>query len=149
MSSMTLEDLSAHLKKIDFCMLSTNAGSGKLTTRPMSNNGDVEYDGDSWFFSYSDTRKVADIEGTSGVLLTFTAPPSLLGKPGIFIAIEATASIVREKDVFANHWNSELTRWFPEGIDTPGLVLIKVAASTIQYWDGEETGALPLPLRQD
>ena len=47
MASMTLEDLSSQLKKIDFCMLSTNAGSGRISARPMSNNGDVEYDGDS------------------------------------------------------------------------------------------------------
>lgn len=144
MTSMTLEDLSSQLKKIDFCMLSTNAGSGRISSRPMSNNGDVEYDGDSWFFSYEDTRKIAEIEGIKNVSLTFTAPPSLLGKPGIFIAIEGIASLVRDKTAFEKHWLADLERWFPEGIDTPGLVLIKVSASSIQYWDGEENGEVNL-----
>ncbi|MGO7170062.1 pyridoxamine 5'-phosphate oxidase family protein [Rhizobium leguminosarum] len=145
MASMTLEDLSSQLKKIDFCMLSTNAGSGRISARPMSNNGDVEYDGDSWFFSYEDSRKITEIEGIDTVLLTFTAPPSLLGKPGIFIAVEGLASLVRDKAAFQEHWVPDLERWFPEGVDTPGIVLIKVSASSIRYWDGEENGEVILP----
>ncbi|PDT10392.1 pyridoxamine 5'-phosphate oxidase family protein [Rhizobium sp. M1] len=144
MASMTLEDLSSRLKKIDFCMLSTNAGSGRIASRPMSNNGDVEYDGDSWFFSYENSRKIAEIKGSEIVSLTFTAPPSLLGKPGIFIAIEGIASLVRDKAAFEKHWVADLDRWFPGGIDTPGIVLIKISASSIRYWDGEENGEVTL-----
>ncbi|MBW9117997.1 pyridoxamine 5'-phosphate oxidase family protein [Rhizobium cauense] len=144
MSSMTLVDLSSHLRKIDFCMLCTHTRSGGIATRPMSNNGDVEYDGDSWFFSYDATRKVEEIERIDDVTLTFTAPPSLLGKPGIFVAVEGTASIIRDKTVFEDHWTSGLERWFPDGVDTAGLVLVKVSASTIQYWDGEENGKITL-----
>ena len=145
MASMTFEDLSSQMKKIDFCMLSTNAGSGRISARPMSNNGDVEYDGDSWFFSYEDSRKITEIEGIDIVSLTFTAPPSLLGKPGIFIAVEGVASLVRDKAAFEDHWVPDLERWFPEGVDTPGIVLIKVSASSIRYWDGEENGEVTLP----
>jgi len=49
MSSMTLADLARKLKKIDFCMLTTRSSDGVMSNRPMSNNGDVEYDGDSYF----------------------------------------------------------------------------------------------------
>ena len=52
------------------------------------------------YFSYEETRKIAEIEGNKDVSLTFTAPPSLLGKPGIFIAIEGIASLVRDKAAF-------------------------------------------------
>lgn len=142
MTSMTLQDLSSQLKKIDFCMLSTNAGAGRIGSRPMSNNGDVDYDGDSWFFSYEDTRKVAEIRKNDSVSLTFTAPPSLLGKPGIFIAIEGTAQLVTDKAAFEAHWVKDLDRWFPDGIDTPGIILIKVSADSIQYWDGEDNGEI-------
>ena len=145
MTTMTLEELASQLKKIDFCMLSTNAGSGRISSRPMNNNGDVEYDGDSWFFSYEDSKKVSEIEGIDDVSLTFTAAPSLLGKPGIFIAVEGTASLIRDKSAFEAHWVAELGRWFPEGIETSGIVLIKVSAKTIQYWDGEDNGELSLP----
>ncbi|PDS27825.1 pyridoxamine 5'-phosphate oxidase family protein [Rhizobium phaseoli] len=144
MTSMSLGELSSHLKKIDFCMLSTNAGSGRISSRPMSNNGDVEYDGDLWFFSYEDSRKIAEIESIENVSLTFTAPPGFFGKPGIFIAIDGFASLIRDKSVFEKHWIADLERWFPSGIDTPGLVLIKVSAASIHYWDGEENGEIAL-----
>lgn len=144
MASMTLEEISEKLKKIDFCMLSTNGGSGRISSRPMSNNGDVEYDGDSWFFSFDEKKKVLEIEGIDVVSLTFTAPPTLLGKSGIFIAIEGAASLIRDKAAFEEHWVPDLERWFPDGVDTEGLVLIKVKAISIQYWDGEENGEVAL-----
>lgn len=146
MSTMTFEDLASKIKKIDFCMFSTH-GAGKITSRPMSNNGDVEYDGDSWFFSYADTRKISEINGSNDVSLTFTEPPGILGKPGIFIAIQGIASIVTDKGAFEAHWISGLDRWFPDGIETPGLVLIKVTAASIVYWDGEENGEVEVPSR--
>jgi general stress protein 26 len=144
MAYKTLEDLASQIKKIDFCMLSTNDGSGRISTRPMSNNGDVEYDGDSWFFSYEDSRKISEIERNANVSLTFTAAPSLLGKPGIFIAVDGQTSLVRDKSAFEEHWVSGLDRWFPQGVETPGLVLIKVSASLLHYWDGEENGDVTL-----
>ncbi len=138
MAAMSLEELSEKMRKIDFCMLSTAEGDGHMSTRPMSNNGDVEYDGDSWFFSYEDTRKVTAIGRNPAVSLSLSAPPSLLGKPGIFVVISGRASIVKDKETFKDHWVKDLERWFENGVDTPGLVLIKVHASRIEYWDGED-----------
>jgi general stress protein 26 len=145
MTTMTMEELSTKLGKIDFCMLNSNGGSGIISSRPMSNNGDVEYDGDSWFFSYEATRKVSEIERDRRVSLTFTAPPSILGKPGIFIAVDGESILIRDKSEFEKHWLKELDRWFPEGIDTPGILLIKVSARAIEYWDGDENGRIILP----
>jgi general stress protein 26 len=145
MTTMTIEELSKKLSKIDFCMFNTKGDLGRINSRPMSNNGDVEYDGDSWFFSYEDTRKVSEINRDTGVTLTFTAPPSILGKPGIFIAVDGEASLIRDKSQFEAHWTKDLDRWFPDGIDTPGIVLIKVSAKSIEYWDGEDNGHIDLP----
>jgi general stress protein 26 len=147
MATMTFEDLASKIRKIDFCMLSTTDGMRSISSRPMSNNGDVEYNGDSWFFSYEHTRKIGDIEGVDDVLLTFTEPPGLLERPGIFIAIQGKASIVRDNATFKEHWVSGLERWFPEGAETPDLVLIKVSALSVYYWDGEDNGEVAVPKR--
>ena len=58
MSEILLADIARKLKKIDFCMTSTHGGSGAISNHPMSNNGDVKYDGDSWFFSHTDNRAI-------------------------------------------------------------------------------------------
>lgn len=136
MSTLTLADLSSKMASIDFCMLSTKSASGQVASRPMSNNGDVEYDGDSWFFAYDNSAKIAEIEADPKVGLSFAAGKGLLGKPGIFIAIEGQATLIRDKAQFEAHWTKDLDIWFPDGIDTPGIVLIKVHAGEIEYWDG-------------
>ena len=74
--------------------------------------------------------------------LTLQTKGGLLGKPPIFIAVEATAELIRDKAVLQKHWKAELERWFEDGIDTPGIVLIKAHASRITYWDGEEEGTV-------
>ncbi|WP_037402898.1 pyridoxamine 5'-phosphate oxidase family protein [Sinorhizobium fredii] len=142
MSSLTLCDIAKKLKKIDFCMMATRASSGAIAKRPMSNNGDVEYDGDSWFFSFEETHKVSEIIRDPQVALAFAEPPSLLGKPGIFISIEGAATLIRDKGQFQEHWVADLERWFAQGVETPGLVLIKVHGDRIQYWDGEDNGVI-------
>jgi len=87
----------------------------------MSNNGDVEYDGDSWFFSYEDTRKISEIGRDSSVTLTFTALPSLLGKPGIFIAATGEARLGRDKTQFEAHWMKIWIAGVPMGSTRLGL----------------------------
>ncbi len=144
MADMTLSDISEEMRDIDFCMLTTRTESGGLAGRPMSNNRDVDYDGDSWFFAYDSARSIAEIERDPHVGLAFSGAKSLLGKPGIFINIAGRAQVIRDKGAFAEHWVADLERWFPEGIDTPGMVMLKVSAQHVHYWDGEENGEVSL-----
>ena len=46
-----LEKLRELVKDIDFCMLTTVDEGGDLHSRPMSSNGDIDEDGDIWFFT--------------------------------------------------------------------------------------------------
>jgi general stress protein 26 len=142
MPELTLKQIADRMAGIDFGMLSTRAAGGALASRPMSNNGEVEYRGDSYFFSYEDTRKVADITRDARVGLTFTGTKGLLGRPPLFIAIEGEAELIRDKAAFAERWTSGLEHWFEQGIDTPGLILIKVAARRVHYWDGDDEGEI-------
>ncbi|QBM77904.1 pyridoxamine 5'-phosphate oxidase [Sphingomonas sp. AAP5] len=137
---MTLKDLAAAMRKIDFTMLTTVAPDGGLAARPMSNNADVDYDGDSYFFALDDTHSVHEIAANPKVGLTLHGNSGLLGKPPLFIAVAGQAELIRDKAVFAKHWNPDLERWFAQGVDTPGLVLIKVHAQRVHYWNGEDQG---------
>ena len=140
MNEMSLKDLAETIADIDFTMLSTRAQSGEIAARPMSNNGDVEYDGDSWFFTSEETQMISDIERDPHIGLSLQGKSGLLGKPPIFISIEAKAELVRDKIAFQQHWNKDLDRWFKQGVDTPGIVLIKAHAHRIKYWDGMDEG---------
>jgi general stress protein 26 len=142
--TMTLSDLSEKMSAIDFTMLSTYGKDGEIASRPMSNNGDVDSDGDSFFFTTATAHLVAEIAVNPTVGLTLTGGKSLLGAPGIFISIEGKGELIRDKAAFAAHWTDDLDEWFPGGVDSPDLVLLKVHASRIHYWDGEDEGEIPV-----
>lgn len=138
----TLADLSEKMRDIDFAMLSTHTDGGQIAARPMSNNRQVDYDGTSHYFSMGDTRTVSDIARDPKVGLSFLGKSGLLGMKPFFVAVEGHAELIRDKAAFAEHWTSDLDRWFADGIDTPGLVLIKVRAERVHYWDGEDEGEI-------
>lgn len=140
----TLADLSKAMRDIDFAMLSTHTDGGAIGARPMSNNRQVDYDGDSYYFTTDDTRMVTDIGRDPQVGLSFLGKSGMLGMRPFFVAIEGRADLVRDKAAFAAHWTSDLDRWFEQGIDTPGLVLIHVRAARAHYWDGEDEGEISL-----
>lgn len=142
MSDMTLADLAAKMRKIDFTTLTTRTEGGALAARPMSNNGDVEFDGDCFFFAYDSARSVSDITADRHVSLALQGSAGLLGKPPLFITIQGSATLIRDKAVFADHWTPDLDYWFKDGIDTPGVVMIHVRAERVHYWDGTDEGEI-------
>lgn len=140
MTDYTLSELSKKMGEIDFAMLFTRSEGGELAGRPMSNNGEVDFEGDAYFFTYDSSRTALDIAKESKVALSYQGSAGLLGKPPIFIAIEADASLIRDKAAFERRWSKGLDRWFEQGVDTPGLVMVKVAATRIHSWDGANEG---------
>ena len=62
MADKTLADLSEKMRDIDFAMLSTHTQGGAIGARPMSNNREVDYNGDSYYFTLDKARMVQDIE---------------------------------------------------------------------------------------
>lgn len=144
MAERTLAALAEKMRDIDFCMLSTRTADGAVAARPMSNNREVDYDGDSWFFTCDDSRTVADIADDPRVGLSFQGSSGIIGQRPFFLAIEGRATLIRDKERFAEHWTKGLDMWFERGIDTRGLVLIQVTGERAHYWDGMDEGELVL-----
>ena len=142
--TMTLQQLAEKMKDIDFAMLATHTKGGAIGARPMSNNREVDYDGDAWFFADDSTLMASDIADDPQVSLSYQGKSGLLGMRPFFVAVEGRAVLIRDKGQFAAHWTKGLERWWPDGIDTPGLLLIKVSGERAHYWDGEREGELML-----
>ena len=144
MGDLTLADISEKMRDIDFAMLTTRTENGALASRPMSNNREVEFDGDSFFFTCDDARTVADIERDPLVGLGYQGKSGVLGLKPFFLSVEGKAELIKDKARFAEHWRKDLDAWFKQGIDTPGLTLIKVVAERLHYWDGYDSGEIAL-----
>ncbi|MDQ3134978.1 MAG: pyridoxamine 5'-phosphate oxidase family protein, partial [Acidobacteriota bacterium] len=106
----TIKQIAKMMRHLDFCMLTTQSGDGQLHARPMSNNGEVELDGDVWFFSAADSRKVTEIEAEPGVELSYTDTKRFL-----FISMSGEAEIVRDVKKKSELWMEDLERWFDDG----------------------------------
>lgn len=138
MATNKLTSIAKKMKELDICMMSTNGPRGAVYTRPMSNNRDVTYKGESFFFSLTKTRKVKDIGRSPSVSLSFT------GNSGTYIIVSGKARLIKDKAMWEDHWDDSLNQWFTKGINTPGLVLIAVKATGIKYWDKYKEGSIEL-----
>lgn len=144
MADKTLADIAAKMSGIDIAILSTHTEGGQIANRPMSNNGDVSYDGDSWYFTFEEALTVSDIQKNSNVALGFAGKDGIFTRNGLYIAVEGTAELIRDKAAFKAHWTPDLDEWFEQGVDTANIVLIKVHAKRIKYWDGMEQGEVKM-----
>jgi len=134
MSDLTIKDLAKTMRKMDIAMLATHHGDD-IAVRPMSNNRDVDFDGDTYFFTNGDTTTVADIKSDARVGVSYQDDES-----DCYIALTGEASLHTDKDVLKHHWKESLAKWFENGLETDGLTLIKVDASRAHYWKGRKEG---------
>ncbi|MVN87285.1 pyridoxamine 5'-phosphate oxidase [Deinococcus sp. HMF7620] len=138
MAKPSMKALAQLMRGLDYCLLTTVTSYGHLGSRPMSNNGEVDYDGTSYFFTWAESRAARDIEKNKHVQLNFQAQ-----KRTLFIAVQGEATLTSDREAMEPHWQSSLEQWFKDGLDTPGLTMIQVEARRIKWW-GEEEGELEL-----
>jgi general stress protein 26 len=122
------------VKAVDICMLTTTDDEGGLRSRPMSNNRDVEFDGDLWFFTYGSSHKVDEVGRVPQVNAGFADVDGQL-----YASLTGRAEVVRDRAKIEELWKPQLRAWFPEGVDTPDIALLKVTVERAEYWDGSQS----------
>jgi general stress protein 26 len=125
-----LQKLRELVKEIDFCMLTTVDERGDLHSRPMSSNGDIDQNGDIWFFTSASSHKVSEIEKLPKVNVSFADPDNQH-----YISISGNAQLVRDRNKIEELWRPEFKMWFPEGKDDPEIALLRVSLEKAEYWD--------------
>lgn len=135
---LTKEDKIAKLREIvkavDICMLTTFDEHNDLHSRPMSNNGEVDFDGDLWFFTYGSSHKANEVGRVSKVNVSFADI-----KDQRYASVSGHAKIVRDRAKIEELWKPQLKIWFPQGVDTPDIALLKVSPKRAEYWDGSQS----------
>ena len=136
---LTKKMVAEAMKEIDLCMMTTVGQYGHLHSRPMSNNREVEWDGDTWFFARADSSQARQIGRNPNVNLAYGQPDDIL-----FISVLGKGEIVDDVAKKKELWYDELERWFPDGPEDDNIVLIKVVAHTAAVWSKEGDGELKL-----
>jgi general stress protein 26 len=115
------------VKDTRIAMLTTVDATGRLVSRPMGVQ-EVEFDGDLWFFADESSAKVSEIVHDAQVNVSFSSASS-------WLSVSGRASLVRDRDRIRELWNPVAGAWFPDGPDTPSVVLVRVEADSAEYWD--------------
>ena len=128
--SEDLQKIRDLVKNIDFCMLTTVDEDGDLHSRPMSSNGDIDPNGDLWFFTAASSHKVSEIAKLPKVNVSFADPENQH-----YVSITGIAQLVRDRQKIDELWRPEFKMWFPEGKDDPEVALLRVKMEKAEYWD--------------
>ncbi|OJF12711.1 pyridoxamine 5'-phosphate oxidase family protein [Couchioplanes caeruleus] len=110
-------------------MLTTMTADGRHVSRPMALQ-DVEFDGDLWFFAYADSDLVAQIRSYPQVNVSFSD-----AKQHAWTSVSGVAVQTDDRAKAEELWSPPLKAWFPDGLETPHLTLVKVHAESAEYWE--------------
>jgi general stress protein 26 len=130
-----IPQIAALINKIDICLLATRDDGGELHARPMSNNGQVEWDGRSWYFAPSDGRLVAELRSDPSVVAAYRADEGFT-----FVSVSGRATIETSVELKKQFWLPELERWFPNGPEDANVTLIRLDAERAQWWTANGDG---------
>lgn len=98
---------------------------------------DVDDEGNLWFLSADDSHKNLEISADPLVKLYFQG-----SQHSDFLYLDGIATISRDKQKIEELWEFVLATWFTEGIEDPGITVIKVAPIDGYYWDTKHGNAI-------
>ncbi len=124
-----LETLREKIKDIKIAMLTTVDEDGRLRSRPMGTQ-DVEFDGDLWFFTADPSGKSEEVRHHEQVNLSYADFGSIR-----YVSVSGRAQIVHDKARMKEYWTPIYKAWFPQGLDTPDIALLRVTVEKAEYWD--------------
>ena len=119
------------VEDIDFTMLTTRDAAGNLVSRPMSTR-QMDDAGDIWFFTLAGTGKVAEAQADPqhDVGLSY-----LDSKGHRYVSVAGRAEVVRDEAKMKELYSPSLDIWFEDGLDTPGIVLLRVTPVECEFWE--------------
>jgi len=119
-------------------MFTTMTADGRHVSRPMALQ-EAEFDGDLWFFCHDDSDVAQEIGINPQVNVSFSD-----AKQSAWTSLSGAASLVHDRAKAEELWSAPLKAWFPDGLDTPTLALIKVNAESAEYWDAPSSKVVRL-----
>lgn len=117
------------IRDIKIAMLTTVGPDGVPHSRPMATQ-QAEFDGAVWFFTGEDTAKASEVAEYPSVNLAYADPDNHR-----YVSMSGPATLVRDRAKAEQLWNPVYRAWFPQGLDDPNLVLLRIDVEQAEYWD--------------
>ncbi len=123
-----IQKLKELVRDVKVAMLTTRDSDGSLRSRPMSTLS-VDDDPYLWFFTGKDSPKIAELGNDARVNLGYGDP-----RGSCYVSVSGRAELVRDREKIRQLWVPEAESWFPEGVDSPDLALLRVEVEQGEFW---------------
>jgi general stress protein 26 len=99
-----------------------------------------EWDGTLWFFTKKSSPKVEEAhKNLDEVNVSFSDPNKMS-----FVSVSGKAEFIDDKAKLKELWSSYLKVFFPQGLNDPDLILMKVKVNHGEYWDSPSNKMIQL-----
>ena len=133
-TNQTVEKLVEMVKGVRSCMFITHEkNTENLSGRPMGISR-VDADGTMWFFTKTSSMKVDELTNEAKASVAIIDE-----NHNNYLMIGGTVALVHNKMTMNSLWNPLMKTWFPEGIDDPDMVLLKMTPHEAHYWDSSSS----------
>ncbi len=128
------EDFIEICRDFDNAMLVTQSENEELFARPMI-IAQLDNDGDLWFATDRNSGKVDEILAHQAVCIT-------MSNGSQFVSISGRAEVIGDQARIDELWSEAWRVWFPDGANDPNLVLLRVHASSGEFWSNAGTNQI-------
>ena len=114
--------------------LTTVSASGELHSRPLAVL-DEPFEGSLWFFTADPSPKTDDIARDPNVNVALSDGKS-------YLSLAGTAAVDHDQARIDELWNPFVEAWFENGKDDPNVALLRVDATSAEYWAIDKPGVV-------
>ena len=128
-----IELLKSKIEEVRICLFTTVSAKDEFSSRPMA-TAKVEEDGSIWFFTNEYSIKSKEISKDNQVTLGYSSPSD-----NTYITVNGKAELVDDRVRKEAYFSAPVKAWFPDGVEDPRLILIKVTPAAAEYWEGSSS----------
>lgn len=130
-SEEALKKLKELVESVGICMYCTMERGAEMASRPMG-TAKIEDDGSIWFFTTDHSGPAENANESNEVCLNYAHITK-----NTYLSVMGNPELVFDKAKMKELWTPILKTWFPDGLDTPDIALVKVTPSSAHYWDSD------------
>jgi general stress protein 26 len=127
MSTESQQQFEELIDSFQTAMLVTSTPNGELRSRPMALAHRAD-DGNIFFATKADAGKIDEI-------LHHPAVNIAMQSSSAYLSVSGQAEVVNDQDKVEELWQPSWKLWFEGGKTDPSIVLLKVHATSGEYWN--------------
>lgn len=126
-----LQKLKELVESVHICMYCSMEHGSDMASRPMG-TARIDDDGSIWFFTTDHSGAAQNAQHAAEVCLNYAHIPK-----NTYLCVMGTPELVFDKGKMKELWHPMLKTWFPQGLDTADIALVKVTPRSAHYWDSD------------